>query len=59
MTKVYEQYKGKWVVLAGPQSNKVVVSGRSAKAVYEAAVKKGYKIPTLWRVPTKNMIYIG
>ncbi len=59
MTKVYEQYKGKWVALSGPKSNKVVVSGRSAKTVYETAVKKGYKIPTLFKVPVKDMIYIG
>lgn len=42
-----------------PDSETVVSSGYSAKRVYAEAQKKGIKTPTLFRVPSKYIPYIG
>lgn len=56
--KVIKNYGGKWVVL-NDNSSKIVLSGKDAKTVYEKAKKKGFKIPTLFKVPSKYVPYVG
>ena len=53
-----KKYGGKWVAMK-PYTSSVVASGERAKEVYEEAQKKGYKIPTLFKVPVKLTPYIG
>lgn len=46
--------------MALEEKNKTVVStGKSAKKVYGEAKKKGVKIPTVYRVPSEPVIFIG
>lgn len=59
MTKVYRDYKGKWVALEGPNSNKVVASGKDLKKVVDEAKKKGVSIPTVTQIPKKMMPIVG
>ena len=56
--KVIKNYGGKWVVL-NDNSSRIVLSGKDAKTVYEKAKKKGFKIPTLFKVPNKYVPYVG
>jgi len=55
---LFDNYKGKWVALKGDERI-VVASGNDAKVVYEEAVKKGVKIPTLFKVPTSSVLFVG
>jgi hypothetical protein len=57
-TDVYEKYKGLWVALTEPL-NEVISADKSPKKAFEDAVNKGYKNPTLFKVPLENMPYIG
>lgn len=59
MTKVYKNYKGKWVALEGPNSNKVVASGKNLKRVVEEAKKKGYELPMMMQVPKEILPIVG
>ena len=59
MKKVYRDYRGKWVALAGPTSNKVVASGKNLKKVVEEAEKKGYEMPVLAQIPKKILPIVG
>ncbi|MFH1971102.1 MAG: DUF5678 domain-containing protein [Patescibacteria group bacterium] len=56
--KAIKNYGGKWVVL-NDSSSKIVLSGKNAKIVYEKAKKKGFKIPTLFKVPSEYIPYVG
>ncbi len=58
MQNLIKKFGGKWVALK-PNTESVVSSGASAKRVYAEAQKKGVKIPTLFKVPTKYIPYIG
>ncbi len=58
LTKVYKKYKGQWVAL-DDNLLKVITSSYSAKKTYQEAIKKGYKEPTLFKVPAKNIPYFG
>jgi len=53
-----KNYKGKWVALE-TKEKKVVASGANAKKVYNEAIKKGVKVPTLFKVPTKSVAFVG
>jgi len=56
--QLFDSYKGKWVALE--QNKKTVVSsGKNAKTVFEKAKKKGVKVPTLVKVPTKMIPFAG
>lgn len=55
MTKIYKQYKGKWVALT-PNRKTVITSGSTAKQVYDTAHKKGFKEPILTKIPTEVTI---
>ena len=57
MKKVYRDYKGKWVALEGPTSNKVVASAKTLKKAMEEAEKKGYKLPMMMQVPKKMLLH--
>lgn len=58
LEKLIKKYGGKWVALS-KDSSRVLVSSNRAKDVYEKAVKKGHKIPKLFKVPEKHINYIG
>lgn len=58
LTHIYEKYKGLWVAL-DTKLQKVISSDKNAKTVYRKAVEKGYKNPTLFKVPKQNLPYIG
>lgn len=58
LTELIKNYGGKWVALK-PETNKVVSSGTNAKRVFINARKQGVEIPTLFKVPTKYVPYIG
>jgi hypothetical protein len=56
--KLIKKFAGKWVALSD-DSMKVVASSKSAKTVYNKAKKEGYDIPKLFKVPVKDLPYIG
>jgi len=58
MQNLIKKFGGKWVALK-PDTDKVIASGRSANGVYKEAQKRGVAIPTLFKVPTKYIPYIG
>ncbi len=58
LTKIYEKYKGLWVAL-DERLGKVISSDKDAEVVYKKASKLGYKKPTLFKVPLKNLPYFG
>lgn len=51
-------YKGLWVAL-DEKEKKVVSSGKNAKTVYNQAIKQGVKIPTLFKVPSEQVLFVG
>jgi hypothetical protein len=57
LTKVFQQYKGLWIAFTNEY--KVVAADKNAKTVYDAAVKKGYKIPRLFKMPEQNLPFVG
>lgn len=59
MTKVYSNYKGKWVVLRSPNSNRVVAYGKDLKKVVEVAKKMGVSIPVVAQIPKKVLPIVG
>jgi len=59
MKKVYGNYKGKWVALRGPNSNKVVAFGKNLKRVVEAAQKKGISMPVVAQIPKRVLPIVG
>lgn len=58
LTKIFNKYKGLWVALDEPLK-KVISSSKSAEKAYREALKKGYKKPTLFKVPQENLPYFG
>ncbi len=58
LTHIYKKHKGQWVALDNTLS-KVVCSSKSAKTTYNKAVEKGFKTPTLFKVPLRNVAYFG
>lgn len=57
-TPIFEKYPGKWVALKSDKVT-VVASGNDAKIVYDRAIKSGVKIPTLFKVPTVSVPFVG
>jgi len=57
LTKVCEQYKGLWI--AFNEKYEVVSSDKNAKKVYDAAVKKGYSVPRLFKMPQQILPFVG
>ena len=58
LTPVYKKYKGQWVALKDDEVS-VIANGEKAKDVWEKAVKKGFKNPIIFKVPSKLMPYVG
>jgi Family of unknown function (DUF5678) len=58
LTPLYNKYKGQWVALKGDEVS-VITHGEKAKQVRDEAVKKGFKKPILFKVPSKLVSYVG
>jgi len=58
LTKITTKYKGKWVGLQ-PKTNTVIASGKTVKDVMEKSKEKGCNKPILFKVPSKNIPYVG
>lgn len=58
MTRIYSDYKGKWVALT-PDRKTVIASGQTLKKILEDAKKKGFKQPIVTRIPPSVLPYIG
>lgn len=58
LTKIFNSYKGLWVAL-DESLQKVISSNKNAEKVYKEALEKGYKKPTLFKVPQENLPYFG
>ena len=58
LIELIKKYSGKWIALK-PDTQRVISSGKDAVKVYKEARKKGVEIPTLFKVPTKYIPYIG
>lgn len=58
LTKIFSGYKGSWVAL-DEKLNKVISYNKNAEKAYKEAVGKGYKKPTLFKVPQENLPYFG
>jgi len=55
---VFEKYKGLWVTLT-ESLDTVISADKNPKRALDKALKKGYKKPTLFKVPRENNAYIG
>lgn len=59
-TKIYKQYKGKWVVLDQTRSKVLVADQKLNKAVEKFHRKFGTKkIPSVLKVPTELLPFVG
>ena len=56
--KIYQKYRGLWIALKDDEKE-VIASGKSIDEVMNKSKIKGYKLPILHRVPTKDAAYIG
>lgn len=57
-TKIYKRYSGLWIAL-DQKLKKVIASNKNAKKAYNEALERGFKRPTLFKVPRENLPYIG
>ncbi len=57
-TKIYEEYKGRWVALHEDEQT-VISSGLTAKEAFEGALKHGCEKPVLAHMPEQLLTYIG
>lgn len=58
LTSIQKQYKGKWVAFTDDLKS-VISASNDAKTAYKAALEKGYKKPTLFKIPLHVVPYIG
>lgn len=58
LTKIFNKYKGFWVALDDPLKT-VISYNKNAERAYKEALGKGYKKPTLFKVPQENLPYFG
>ena len=58
LTKIFDKYKGLWVAL-DDSLRKVISSNKNAEKAYKEALSRGYKKPTLFKVPQENLPYFG
>lgn len=59
MTKIYTNYKGKWVALKGPTDTTVVASAKTLRVALEKARKKGIENPLMTQIPKKMLPLVG
>ena len=57
LTEVQKRYKGLWVAFT--DRYEVVAADTDAKKVYDAAVKQGYQVPRLFKMPEQNIPFAG
>lgn len=57
-TKIYKNYKGKWVALKDDEQT-VVASGYTLKEVMEKSKKKGLSHPVVTQVPQEVLPIVG
>lgn len=57
-TDLIKLHKGKWVAL-GVDEKTVIASADSVKDVRQKAALQGQTDPILFKVPSKDLIYIG
>lgn len=53
-----EKYSGKYVIIKGLEDPSVISSGSDPKAVYDEAIRKGFKDFLLLFVPEKELVHI-
>lgn len=58
LTKIYNRYKGLWVAL-DTNLKTVISADKEALQAYNKAIQQGYKKPTMFKVPLKNLPYFG
>ena len=58
LTKIFNKYNGLWVAL-DDSLKKVISYNKNAEKAYKEALDKGYKKPTLFKVPQENLPYFG
>ena len=61
MTRIYRDYKGKWVAIEDPKAikPKVVASGKTLEEALTKAQKKGYQMPLMTRIPKVILPIVG
>lgn len=57
-TKIYKNYKGKWVALKDDEQT-VLASGYTLKEVMEKSKKKGLSHPVVTQVPREILPIVG
>lgn len=58
LTKISKKYKGSWIALDSRLTT-VVSNDKNAKKAFDKAIEKGYKKPTLFKVPKEIIPYFG
>ncbi len=53
-----EKYSGKYVIIEGLDNPSVISSGSDPKAVYDEAIRKGFREFLLLFVPEKELVHI-
>lgn len=57
-TDIVKKYEGLWVAFNDGLSE-IVASGKDMDSVYTNALESGSKLPTLFKVPLQNVIFMG
>ena len=57
-TQIYKKYKGLWIAL-DEKLKKVISYDKNIEKAYKKALERGYKKPTLFKVPQNNLPYFG
>lgn len=57
-TNIYKKYSGKWIALDKTLKKVISYDADAAKAL-KKAIDKGVNKPTLFKVPEKNVPYVG
>ncbi len=58
LSSIQKKYKGMWVAFTDDLSS-VITASKDATTAYKKAKDKGYKKPTLFKVPEHIVPYIG
>lgn len=59
MTKIYKEYKGRWVALRAPGQTQVVAAGQTLQETLERARKKGVTQPLVAQIPKGVLPIVG
>ncbi len=58
LSSIQKKYKGMWVAFTD-NFNSVIVANKDAKVAYRKAQEKGFKKPTLFKIPEQIVPYVG